>query len=422
MGCSKNLVDSELFMSQLNSNGFTVVHDSNDQDVDIVAINSCGFILDAKQESIETILDLIEAKRRGQLKKIFVFGCLSERYKDDLIKELPEVDKFYGKFEVVKMVEDLDAEYDLSNEFDRVLTTPSHYAYLKISEGCNRRCSYCAIPNITGKHISRTMESLVQEASNLARKGVKELLVIAQELTYYGIDIYKKQMIATLVNKLSEIEGIEWIKLHYAYPAGFPMDLIDVIKENPKVNCYLDIALQHVSDNMLSKMRRSTTKEHTYNLISRLREDVPNIHIRTTLLVGHPGETQDDFDQLIEFIKWAKFERLGVFPYSHEDDTFAGSEYSDDVPEEVKQQRAELVMELQRDISSSISEGKIGSKMDVIIDREENDLFIGRTEYDSPDVDGEVYIKSEYDLEIGGIYEVMITGSSDYDLYAEVQD
>lgn len=419
LGCSKNLIDSELFMSQLEANGYEVVHDSNETDADIIAINTCGFILDAKEESIDTIMNIVEAKKANLVKKIFVFGCLSERYKEDLMKEIPEVDGFYGKFQVKKMVEDLEGEYNMSLKNKRYQTTPPHYAYLKISEGCNRKCSYCAIPYITGKHISRPIEDLVEEATLLAKKGVKELLVIAQDLSFYGLDLYKEQRLAELTEKLSEIEGIEWIKLHYAYPAGFPYDILKVIKERENVAGYLDLAFQHISDNMLTLMRRKINREETYKLIDRIREESPGIHLRTTLIVGHPGETEQDFEELKEFVAKTKFERLGVFPYSHEENTHAGSNYEDDIPQEVKDQRVEEIMELQGQISADISEQKIGKSMKVIIDRfdESDNLYIGRTEFDSPEVDGEVYFDSEVDLTIGSFATVEIDESSDYDLF-----
>ena len=421
LGCSKNLVDSELFLSQMVANGYEVSHDSADSDARIVAINTCGFILDAKEESVNTILEYAEAKKQGLIDKIFVFGCLSERYKDDLIAEIPEVDGFYGKFQVRKMVEDLKADYKMSLSRQRYLTTPSHYAYLKISEGCNRTCSYCAIPRMTGAHQSVSIDDLLIEARGLAEKGVKELLVIAQDLSFYGIDLYKESKLAQLVSELSDIEGIEWIKLHYAYPANFPYDLLPVMYQKPNVARYLDIALQHCSDKMLKLMRRNTTKAETINLINRVREEVPGVHLRTTILVGHPGETEEDFEELKSFVRQMRFERLGVFPYSHEEDTFAGEKYEDSIPPEVKQARADEIMEIQQQISAEINALKIGQTMKVVIDRLEGDYFIGRTEFDSPEVDGEVLIAADQDLEIGGFYQVKITGSEDFDLYGKVK-
>lgn len=419
LGCSKNLIDSELFMGQLQANGYEVVTDSNDTDADIVAINTCGFILDAKEESINTVLDFVEAKKRGEVSKIFVFGCLTERYKDELMAEIPEVDGFYGKFQVKKMVEDLEGEYKMSLKNQRYVTTPSHYAFLKISEGCNRTCSYCAIPYITGKHKSRPMEDIIVEATLLAKKGVKELLVIAQDLSFYGLDLYKEQRLGELVSQLAKIEGIEWIKLHYAYPSNFPYDLLPVMKQEPKVALYLDIALQHISDHMLKLMRRNINKQETIDLLSRIREEVPGIHLRTTLLVGHPDETEEDFEELCQFVEEARFERLGVFAYSHEDNTYAGEHYEDNVPQEVKQERVDRIMELQQDISLLHNEKKVGSRMKVVVDRIEGDLYIGRTEFDSPDVDGEVFISSDNELEIGQFLEVEITEAADYDLYGQ---
>ncbi len=419
LGCSKNLVDSELFLSQMAANGYEVSHDSEDSEARIVAINTCGFILDAKEESVNTILEYAEAKRQGLIDKIFVFGCLSERYKDDLIAEIPEVDGFYGKFQVRKMVEDLKADYKMSLSRQRYLTTPPHFAYLKISEGCNRTCSYCAIPRMTGAHISIPIEDLVKEARGLAEKGVKELLVIAQDLSYYGIDLYKESKLAQLVSELSDIEGIEWIKLHYAYPSNFPYDLLSVMNEKPNVARYLDIALQHCSDKMLKLMRRNTTKTETINLIKRVREEVPGMHLRTTMLVGHPGETEEDFEELKAFVREMRFERLGVFPYSHEEDTFAGEKYKDSIPQEIKQARADELMEIQQQIAAEINAGKIGKTMKVVIDRLEGDYFVGRTEFDSPEVDGEVLISADQELNIGDFYQVRITGSEDFDLYGE---
>jgi len=420
LGCSKNLVDSELFLSQMAANGYEVSHDSEDSDARIVAINTCGFILDAKEESVNTILEYAEAKKQGLIDKIFVFGCLSERYKDDLMAEIPEVDGFYGKFQVRKMVEDLKADYKMSLSRQRYLTTPSHYAYLKISEGCNRTCSYCAIPRMTGAHVSVPIEDLVAEARSLAEKGVKELLVIAQDLSFYGIDLYKESRLAQLVSELSAIEGIEWIKLHYAYPANFPYDLLSVMNQKSNVARYLDIALQHCSDKILSLMRRNTTKADTINLINRVRKEVPGVHLRTTILVGHPGETEEDFEELKAFVREMRFERLGVFPYSHEEDTFAGEKYEDVIPQEVKQARADEIMEIQQQISAEMNAAKIGQTMKVVIDRLEGDYYIGRTEFDSPEVDGEVLITADQDLEIGRFYEVKITGSEDFDLYGLV--
>jgi ribosomal protein S12 methylthiotransferase len=420
LGCSKNLVDSELFLSQMAANGYEVSHDSDDSDARIVAINTCGFIMDAKEESVNTILGYVADKNMGLIDKIYVFGCLSERYKEDLKAEIPEVDGFYGKFQVKKMVQDLNAEYKMSLSRQRYLTTPSHYAYLKISEGCNRTCSYCAIPKMTGKHTSVSIENLLIEARSLAAKGVKELLIIAQDLSDYGRDLYKESRLAQLIDELSQIEGIEWIKLHYAYPANFPFEILSVIHRKSNVARYLDIALQHCSDHMLGLMRRNVTKEGTIKLINRIREEVPGIHIRTTMLVGHPRETEEDFEELKDFVRKMRFERLGVFSYSHEEGTIAGELYEDNVPAEVKQARADELMAVQQEIAAEISAEKIGQTMKVVIDRPEGNYFIGRTEFDSPEVDGEVLITTGKNLKIGEYYQVKITGSEDFDLYGEV--
>ncbi|PRY99990.1 30S ribosomal protein S12 methylthiotransferase RimO [Marinilabilia salmonicolor] len=422
LGCSKNLVDSEFLIRQFEAGGFSVEHDAAEAKGEIVVINTCGFIGDAKEESIDTILDFAEAKKEGRINKLYVMGCLSERYFDQLGKELPEVDRFFGKFNWQELIADLGSAYrpDLVNE--RSLTTPGHYAYLKISEGCNRSCSYCAIPIITGKHKSKPIEDLVEEARLLASQGVKELQVIAQDLSYYGLDLYKKQMLAPLVEKLSQIEGIEWIRLHYAYPAAFPMDILEVMERNPKVCAYMDIALQHISDNMLKLMKRHVTKADTLSLVNAMREKVPGIHLRTTMITGHPGETEEDFAELLEFVKEMRFERLGVFPYSHEEDTYAWKNYKDNIPQEIKQARSDEIMALQRDISREINEAKVGTRMKVIIDRKEEDFFIGRSEFDSPEVDPEVLIPVSEVVKPGHFYEVEITAAEDYDLYATVVD
>jgi len=422
LGCSKNLVDSELLIKQFQANGYLVEHDSPNPQGEVIVINTCGFIGDAKEESIETILNFVEARKQGKISKLFVMGCLSERYFDELGKEIPEVDKFYGKFKWKDLISELGIAYraDLKNE--RSLTTPGHYAYLKVSEGCNRSCSYCAIPIITGKHQSRSIESLVDEAERLAKKGVKELQVIAQDLSYYGVDLYKKQMLAPLIRELSKVDGIEWIRLHYAYPAGFPMDVLDEMAQNPKVCKYMDIALQHISDPMLTAMRRKVTRKQTYALLHKMRETVPGIHLRTTLIAGHPGETEADFQDLMAFVEEMKFERLGVFPYSHEEDTYAYRHYKDDVAPELKQERADALMELQNGISRAHNEAKVGQVLKVIVDREENGYYVGRSEFDSPEVDPEVLISSTRALAPGTFYEVRITGAEDYDLFAEVAE
>lgn len=420
LGCSKNLVDSEFLIRQFEAGGFTVEHDPDTPRGEIVVINTCGFIGDAKEESIDTILDFVEAKKRGKIRKLFVMGCLSERYFDQMGQEIPEVDKFYGKFNWKELISDLGSSFrpDLTNE--RSLTTPGHFAYLKISEGCNRTCSYCAIPIITGKHRSKTIEDLLDEASFLASKGVKELQVVAQDLSYYGTDLYKKRRLATLVEKLTEIDGIEWVRLHYAYPAGFPKDILDVMAQNPKVCTYMDIALQHISDDMLKLMRRGITKKESIQLIREMREKVPGIHLRTTMITGHPGETAKDFEELLEFISATRFERLGVFPYSHEEDTFAWKNYEDNIPSSLKQERADRIMELQRNISRELNEQKVGQTLKVIIDRKEDGFYIGRTEFDSPEVDPEVLIPDSENLKTGQFYNVRITAADDYDLYGRI--
>ncbi|TAJ08625.1 30S ribosomal protein S12 methylthiotransferase RimO [Marinilabiliaceae bacterium JC017] len=422
LGCSKNLVDSEFLIKQFEANGIKVAHDASEPEGEIAIINTCGFIGDAKEESINTILSFVEAKKRGDIKQLYVMGCLSERYFNQLNQELPEVDKFYGKFDWPNLVEEIGATYrrDLMNE--RSLTTPDHYAYLKISEGCNRTCSYCAIPLITGKHKSKSMSDLLNEARYLRDQGVKELQLIAQDLSFYGYDLDKSYQLPKLVDELSKIDGIEWIRLHYAYPAGFPMDVLKVMNDNPKVCNYLDIALQHISDNMLKLMRRRVTKSQTYQLIEEMRRMVPGIHLRTTLITGHPGETEADFKELLQFVEDARFERLGVFPYSHEEDTYAYKKYTDDVPDDVKQERADAVMALQNTISAQLNQEKINKTLKVIIDRAEGDYYIGRTEYDSPEVDQEVLIRvDEKELQIGDFYNVRILDAEDYDLFGSVE-
>jgi len=419
MGCSKNLVDSEFLIRQFKANGIKVAHDPEVPDSEVAIVNTCGFIGDAKEESIDTILEFVEAKKRGDIKQLYVMGCLSERYPGQLKKELPEVDKFFGKFNWKEIISEVGATYrrDLMNE--RSLTTPNHYAYLKVSEGCNRTCSYCAIPLITGKHQSRKIEDLIDEAKRLSDSGVKELQVIAQDLSFYGYDLYKDYKLPHLVDELAKINGIEWIRLHYAYPAGFPTDVLKVMNDNPKVCNYLDIALQHISDNMLELMRRNVRKSQTYRLIEEMRKQVPGIHLRTTFITGHPGETEQDFAEMEQFVKDARFERLGVFPYSHEDDTYAFKKYKDDVPDEVKQERADRIMEIQNGIAKEQNAEKVGQTFKVIIDREEGDYFIGRTEFDSPEVDQEVLLHKEDNkiLIPGEFYQVEITDSEDYDLF-----
>ena len=423
LGCSKNLVDSETLMGLFEANGYHVTHDSDNPQGDIAVVNTCGFIEDAKQESIDTILELAQAKEEGRLKKLYVMGCLSERYLADLEAEIPEVDGWYGKFNYKQLLNDLEnhevtTPRPAGRGWERVLTTPRHYAYLKIAEGCDRHCAYCAIPIITGKHQSRPMDEILDEVRYLVSQGTKEFQVIAQELTYYGVDIDGKQHIAELIEKMADIEGVEWIRLHYAYPAHFPWDLLRVMREKKNVCNYLDIALQHISNHMLDRMKRHVTKEETMELIRRMRREVPGIHIRTTLMVGFPGETDDDFRELIEFTKWARFERMGAFAYSEEDGTYSAKHYKDDVPADVKQKRLDKLMRVQQNISAELEAEKVGSVMRVIIDRQEGDWFVGRTEFCSPEVDPEVLIPAGEKLTIGEFYEVRITDAEEFDLYA----
>ena len=420
LGCSKNLVDSEMLMGLFEAHGYHVTHDAEHPQGDIAVVNTCGFIEDAKQESIDTILELAQAKEEGRLQRLYVMGCLSERYLADLEAEIPEVDGWYGKFNYRQLLVDLEKLESLENQegVHRHITTPCHYAYLKISEGCDRHCAYCAIPLITGRHRSRPMEEILDEVRWLVKQGVKELQVIAQELTYYGVDIDGKQHIAELVEKMADIEGVEWIRLHYAYPAHFPWDLLRVMREKRNVCNYLDIALQHISDHMLSRMQRHVTKEETMELIRRMRREVPGIHLRTTLMVGFPGETDDDFRELVEFVKWARFERMGAFAYSEEEGTYSAGHYADDVPEDVKQARLDKLMRVQQNISAELEAGKVGTVMRVIIDRQEGDYYVGRTEFCSPEVDPEVLIPAEEQLTIGRFYNARITDAEEFDLYA----
>ncbi len=420
LGCSKNLVDSELLMRQLVANGYTVEHDSENPRGEIAVINTCGFIGDAKEESLNMILEFAEAKKKKRLKKLFVMGCLSERYRHELLEEIPEVDGFYGKFAWKNLIADLGKSYYKDLEFDRSLSTPSHYAYVKISEGCNRTCSYCSIPIMTGKYKSRPMEEIATEMRGLVSVGVREFQFIAQDLTYYGLDTYKSMKLPELVERVSDIDGVDWIRLHYAYPAHFPADLPRVIRERENVCNYLDIALQHISDKMLKMMRRNISKQQTIDLMGRLREEVPGIHLRTTMMVGHPGETEKDFDELLDFVKQTRFERLGAFPYSHEEDTYCDKNYTDDIPASVKQERMDVLMSLQESVSMEINEAKVGSEMRVIVDREEDDYYFGRTEFDSPEVDGEVLIDKEVPLKIGEFYRVKITSAMPFDLAGHI--
>ena len=422
MGCSKNLVDSEHLMRQLQECGYDVTHDSDEPCGEIAVINTCGFIGDAKQESINMILDFCRRKEEGSLKKLYVMGCLSERYLSELREEITQVDKFYGKFNWTGLIEELKHSYrtELANE--RVLTTPGHYAYLKISEGCSRRCAYCAIPIITGAHKSRPVEEIVDEVKYLVSKGVKEFQIIAQELTFYGVDLYKKQSIAELVERISDVEGVEWIRLHYAYPTNFPTDLLRVMRERKNVCKYLDIALQHVSTKILKKMQRNVTKEETYALVERLRSEVPGICLRTTMMVGFPGENDKEFEELIEFVKWEKFDRLGAFTYCEEEGTYAAENYRDSISRKKKQERLDRLMQVQQRISTSLNEEKIGKSFRTIIDRIEGDYYIGRTEFDSPDVDTEVLIHtSERELRIGEFYNVRITDATEFDLMGTIE-
>lgn len=419
MGCSKNLVDSELLMKQFEANGYHCVHDSKRPQGEIAVINTCGFIESAKEESINTILEFVARKQAGQLNKLFVMGCLSQRYKDELEREIPEVDKFYGKFNYKQLLHDLGKADIPSCDGRRHITTPKHYAYIKIAEGCDRHCAYCAIPLITGKHVSRPMNEILNEVSELVAQGTKEFQVIEQELTYYGVDIDGHHHIAELISKMADIQGVKWIRLHYAYPNDFPMELLDVMREKPNVCKYLDIALQHISDHMLQRMHRHVTKADTLQLLKDIRNRVPGIHIRTTLMVGFPGETDEDFNELMQFVKEQRFERMGAFAYSEEEGTYSATHYEDDVPPEVKQQRLDTLMALQQDISEEIEAQKVGSVMTAIIDRKEGDYYIGRTEYCSPEVDPEVLIPaSERRLRVGQFYQVRITGSDEFDLFA----
>lgn len=421
LGCSKNLVDSEHLMRQLEEAGYHVTHDAERPQGEIAVINTCGFIGDAKEESINMILEFAQAKEEGLLKKLYVMGCLSERYLKELAIEIPQVNKFYGKFNWKELLHDLGKNYREELHNERILTTPAHYAYLKISEGCDRKCSYCAIPIITGRHVSRPMEEILQEVRYLVDRGVKEFQIIAQELTYYGVDLYHKQMLPELVERIADIPGVEWIRLHYAYPAHFPTDLFRVMRERPNVCKYMDIALQHISDNMLQKMRRHVTKEQTYQLIENFRKEVPGIHLRTTLMVGHPGETEADFEELKEFVRKVRFDRMGAFAYSEEEGTFAANNYEDNISQEVKQVRLDELMAIQQEISSELSAAKIGRQMKVIIDRVEGDYYIGRTEFDSPEVDPEVLIeRNGKQLIIGNFYQVEIVNSDDFDLYGRI--
>ena len=422
LGCSKNIFDSEVMMAQLEANKFEVEHEAEQDDSEIVIINTCGFIDNAKQESIDTILRYADAKNEGAVDKVYVTGCLSERYKDDLESEIPEVDAFFGTRELPRLLKTLKADYKHELVGERLLTTPSHYAYFKIAEGCDRPCSFCAIPLMRGKHKSTPIEELVEQAKGLAAKGVKELMLIAQDLTYYGLDLYGKRNLAELIDKLADVDGVEWIKLHYAFPAGFPMDVLDVMNKRENVCNYLDIPLQHGSTSMLKAMRRGITREKTEALIEKMRETVPGIAIRTTLISGYPGETEEDFQEMYDWVKRSRFDRLGIFTYSHEENTHAYNA-EDDVPEEVKRERADKIMELQSGISYELNQEKIGKTYKVLFDKVEGDYFIGRTEFDSPEVDNEVLVKKENTyIRLGDFTNVKITNADHYDLYGEVID
>ena len=446
MGCSKNLVDSEQLMRRFEQEGYHCVHDPKRPAGDIAVINTCGFIEAAKEESINTILEFVDAKQHGKLKKLFVMGCLSQRYRKELEESIPEVDKFYGKFDYRQLLQDLGpAEVEVTDadalteqqqaaqvnktfnqsrvdaNSRRKLTTPHHYAYIKIAEGCDRHCAYCAIPLITGKHVSRPVDDILNEVQELVKEGVKEFQIIEQELTYYGIDLYHKPMIAELISRMADIPGVKWIRLHYAYPNQFPLELLDVMREKPNVCRYLDIALQHISDHMLERMHRHVTKEDTINLLRTIRERIPGIHIRTTLMVGFPGETEEDFNELLDFVREQRFERMGAFAYSEEESTYSALHYDDDVPEEVKQQRLDNLMALQQQISEEIEAEKVGKTFPVIIDRKEGDYYVGRTEFCSPEVDPEVLIPvKDKHLRVGNFYQVKMTGSDEFDLYGQV--
>ena len=422
LGCSKNLVDSERLLKQLELSGFQAFHNSDNEDGDIVIINTCGFIGDAKEESINTILTYAEAKNEGRIKELYVMGCLSERYRDDLLAEIPEIDRIYGKFDWVNIVSDIIKRNPATMPYDRVITTPSHYTYLKIAEGCNRFCAFCAIPLITGRYKSRPIEEILEEVRMLVGKGVKEFNVIAQDLSSYGLDIYKRLALPELIDRMAEIDGVKWIRLHYAYPSEFPYEILDVMARHSNVCNYLDIALQHINNDVLKNMRRHITKEETLALIRTIREKVPGIHIRTTLMVGFPGETEDAFNELKEFVREAKFERMGAFAYCEEDDTYAAKNFSDSIPQEVKESRLEKIMAIQEDVALESNQSKIGKTMTVVIDREEPDYFVGRTEFDSPEVDPEVLIDKDDRLTVGNFYDVEITEALPFELMAKLKD
>ncbi|NOZ45626.1 MAG: 30S ribosomal protein S12 methylthiotransferase RimO [Chlorobi bacterium] len=423
LGCSKNLVDSEILMNQIKLNNLKVVHNSNDLSAKTVIINTCGFINDAKEESINTILEFAKAKENKQIENLYVIGCLSERYKKDLELEIPNVDAYFGSNNLKEIIDTLQIDYKKDLVGERLLTTPSHYAYLKISEGCNRKCSFCAIPLMRGKHISKPIENIVKEAAFLVNNGVKEIVLIAQDLTYYGFDIYHKYKLAELLDKLAKINGLQWLRLHYVYPSDFPLEVLDVMKQHNNICKYIDIPLQHCSDNVLKKMRRGITQNQTIELIKKIRNIIPGIAIRTTLMTGHPGETEQDFKELKQFIQESRFDRLGIFPYSNEEDTYSYINYKDEIPEEEKISRMEELMEIQREISLELNNSKIGKTFKVLIDRREGANFIGRTEFDSPEVDNEVIIvSSNTSMQIGQFYKITITEANEYDLVGKLSE
>jgi ribosomal protein S12 methylthiotransferase len=420
LGCSKNLVDSEKLLRQIRSGGFEITHNSEDLSAGTVIINTCGFINDAKEESVDTILKYVRARERGDINNLYVMGCLSERYMDDLKTEIPGVNRYFGVNNMNDILNELGLKYRDDLRYQREISGPGHYAYLKVSEGCDRSCSFCAIPAIRGKCVSRPLEELVSEARYLADAGVKELILIAQDLSYYGIDLYKTQKLPELVTDLLKIESFEWIRLHYLYPASFPMELIPIIRDNPRICRYIDIPVQHISDKMLGLMKRSHNRSETLSVLHKLREEIPGSVIRTTLIAGHPGETEDDFNELMEFVREFRFDRLGVFAYSHEEDTFSYNNYKDEIPDEVKESRVSAIMNLQQGISAELNEKLAGKVFKVLIDRREGEFFAGRTEYDSPEVDQEVLIPAEYDLKPGNFYQVLITQTTEFDLFGKL--
>jgi ribosomal protein S12 methylthiotransferase len=417
LGCSKNIVDSEKLIKQLEAGGYSVTHDSNDFSAGIVIINTCGFINDAKEEGIDTILRYVRARESGHIENLYVMGCLAERYIDALKAEIPEVDRYFGVNNIADILKETGIKYRPDLSVSRTLTGPEHYAYMKVSEGCDRSCAFCAIPAIRGKCVSRSVDELVAEAEHLAKSGVKELILIAQDLSYYGLDLYKKRMLPELVSELLNIQSLEWIRLHYLYPADFPLELIGMISENPRICRYIDIPIQHISDKILGMMKRSHSKAETEAILHKIRQEIPGTAIRTTLIAGHPGETKKEFNELLEFVTNFRFDRLGVFAYSHEEDTYSYNNFKDDVPEDIKSSRVSEIMEIQQAISVELNENYVGLTMKVIIDRREDRFFVGRTEFDSPEVDQEVLISNEFNLKTGNFYNVKITRSSEFDLY-----